>query len=106
MKNPDPSSGNGEVADGLFDDSDRVDVLAPAGSVLLFHSMLLHDSKPNTTDLPRRLMIYSHYPASAQMEEDVRNRGGRVAGQRLEAAYRAMVESGEYEDEFHAPRAA
>lgn len=104
MKNPDPASGNGEVVDGLFADDDRVDVLAPAGSVLLFHSMLLHDSKPNATDRPRRLMIYSHYPKSAGMEEDVRNRGGRIAGGRVEAAYHEMVARGEYENAFQAPR--
>jgi ectoine hydroxylase-related dioxygenase (phytanoyl-CoA dioxygenase family) len=103
MKNPDPGSGNGEVRDGLFAEEDRVDVLAPAGSVLLFHSMLLHDSKSNTTDRPRRLMIYSHYPGSIAMEEDIRNRGGREAGQRVEEAYRQMVAAGEYTDTFHAP---
>lgn len=104
MKHPDAGSGNGEVADGLFAEDERVDALAPAGSVLLFHSMLLHDSKPNTTDRPRRLMIYSHYPASARMPEDVRNRAGREAGQRVESAYREMVAHGEFKDVFEAPR--
>ena len=103
MLDPDPASGNGVVADGLFSEEDRVDVLAPAGSVMLFHSMLLHDSKPNITGRPRRLMIYSHYPGNISMEEDMRNRGGREAGRRVEAAYRAMVARGEYTDQFHAP---
>jgi len=100
LKNPDPSSGNGEIVDGVFDPEDRVDVLAPAGSVMLFHSKLLHDSKPNRTDLPRRLMIYSHYPGNWEFEEDKRNRWGREAGQKIERAYREKLARGEYVDVF------
>ncbi|MDQ2732068.1 MAG: phytanoyl-CoA dioxygenase family protein [Armatimonadota bacterium] len=100
LKNPDPAGGNGEVVDGLFEPDDRVDVLAPAGSVMLFHSRLLHDSKPNTTGRPRRLMIYSHYPGNWHFEEDKRNRWGREAGQRVEAAYFEKVQSGDYRNLF------
>lgn len=100
LQNPDPAAGLGIVQDGLFADNDRVEILAPAGSVMLFHSKLLHDSYPNRTHAPRRLMIYSHYPDSHSFEEDKRNRGGRLAGQEVENAYRALVERGEYADEF------
>lgn len=64
MKNPDPSSGDGEVVEGFMVDVERTPINAPAGSVMLFHAKLLHDSEPNPSGLPRRLMIYSHYPAS------------------------------------------
>lgn len=100
LKNPDPAAGNGEIVDGLFDPDDRVDVLAPAGSVMLFHSKLLHDSKPNFTARPRRLMIYSHYPGNWQFEEDKRNRWGREAGQKIEQAYIEKVSKGDYQDFF------
>lgn len=94
LKHADAGSGNGEVADGLFADDDRVDMVAPAGSVLLFHSLLLHDSKPNLTGQPRRVMIYSHYPGNYDFPEDARNRRGRQEGQRVEKAYRALVSVG------------
>ena len=100
LKRPDPASGDGEVLEGLFDPEDRVDVLAPAGSVLFFHSKLLHDSKPNATQRPRRLMIYSHYPGNWRFEEDRRNRRGRELGQHVEQAYREKVAQGEYQDLF------
>ena len=64
MKNPDPSSGDGEVAAGFMDDVERTPIDAPAGSVMLFHAKLLHDSEPNRSGEPRRVMIYSHYPES------------------------------------------
>ena len=68
---------------------------------MVFHSKLLHDSFPNRTREPRRLIIYSHYPGTQQMEEDKRNRWGRQAGQELESQYREMLARGECTDEFH-----
>jgi ectoine hydroxylase-related dioxygenase (phytanoyl-CoA dioxygenase family) len=100
LKDPDPAHGSGRVVEGLFGEETRVDVLAPAGSVMIFHSMLLHDSFPNATREPRRIMIYSHYPATYQFEEDKRNRGSRLAGQEMEREYREKLERGEYKDEF------
>src|SRR5579862_2408268 len=35
-----------------------VDILAPAGTVMIFHALLVHNSRHNTTSSPRRLMIY------------------------------------------------
>lgn len=94
MKHADAGSGNGEVIDGLFADDDRVNMVAPAGSVLLFHSMLLHDSKPNLTGRPRRVMIYSHYPGNYVFPEDARNQRGRLEGMRVENAYRNLNMAG------------
>lgn len=104
MKDPDPAHGNGEIEDGIFDPGNRVDVLAPAGSVMLFHAKLVHDSKPNQTNRPRRLMIYSHYPGNWSFEEDKRNRWSREAGQKIETAYRERIAQGEFKDIFALPR--
>lgn len=100
LKDPDPAHGLGIVRPGLVPESDLVEVLAPAGSVLIFHSLLLHDSPPNRTREPRRILILSHYPDTFSFEEDARNRTGRAAAQRAEARYRAMLAQGAYEDEF------
>lgn len=102
LMDPDAASGNGVVADGLFAEEDRVDCVAPEGSVLLFHSLLLHDSKPNTTGRPRRLMIYSHYPSAYGMKEDERNGPGRAAARLLEDTYRQMLARGDYQDRWEA----
>jgi ectoine hydroxylase-related dioxygenase (phytanoyl-CoA dioxygenase family) len=103
MLNPDPTSGDGSVPEDLFEESERVPCLAPAGSVMLFHAKLLHDSCANNTGQLRRIMmIYSHYPGYHQAEPDQRNRRGREAAQKQEEQYRRMVTSGEYSDRFYA----
>lgn len=91
LKEVSASSGNGEVVDAGFTEADRVDIAAPAGSIFLFHSMLLHDSKPNLTGRPRRIMIYSHYPATYCFLEDARNGRGRSEGQKVEARMAAIL---------------
>ncbi len=100
LKDPDITRGSGIVIDGLFSDEDKLEINAPPGSVMFFHSLLLHDSCPNTTGNPRRLMIYSHYPDNYIFEEDARNRHGRKAGQEFETKYMNMKMTGEYTDEF------
>ena len=100
--NPDPQSGDGRVSEELFDEAQRVPCLAPAGSVMLFHSKLLHDSCANNSGQPRRIMIYSHYPGNHQAEPDQRNRYGRELAQSQENQYRALVQAGKYQDQFHA----
>ncbi len=96
--NPEAAGGSGLVDESLFPEEARIQVLAPPGSVMIFHSLLLHDSLPNTTEKPRRLMIYSHFPGSYSFEEDARNSHGRKLGREVEALYRQMVERGDYED--------
>jgi ectoine hydroxylase-related dioxygenase (phytanoyl-CoA dioxygenase family) len=89
-----------EVADGVFSAADAQDVLAPAGSVMLFHSALVHHSGPNQTAAPRRIMIYSHYPSWHQAEPDARNRTGRRRGQEHEQRYRDAVKAGTFQDRW------
>ncbi|HVE93265.1 MAG TPA: phytanoyl-CoA dioxygenase family protein, partial [Actinomycetota bacterium] len=64
------------------------------GSVMVFHSALVHASSPNRTQSPRRLMIYSHYPSTHVVEPDKRNRHLREAGQDHEREYSAALERG------------
>lgn len=77
-----------------------IDVLAPAGSVLIFHSALVHSSSENRTDSPRRLMIYSHYPSTFDIEADKRNRVLRERSEEHERRYRELMASGPYKPEF------
>lgn len=58
-----------------------VDITGPPGSLLIFHSALVHASSENRTREPRRIMIYSHYPSTHEVEFDKRNRHLREAGQ-------------------------
>jgi ectoine hydroxylase-related dioxygenase (phytanoyl-CoA dioxygenase family) len=102
MANPDPASGSGVVADGFFEGTPLVPIDAPAGSVMLFHSKLVHDSLPNRSGLPRRLMIYSHYPKSHDPAADPDRRNGptRRYAQEFEAKYQAMVANGSFRPRF------
>jgi ectoine hydroxylase-related dioxygenase (phytanoyl-CoA dioxygenase family) len=104
LADPDPASGSGIVADGFFDLADLTPVDAPAGSVMLFHAKLVHDSEPNRSGLPRRVMIYSHFPRSHDPSEDPDRRNGpiRVYAQGFETRYREAIERGDYTDLFHA----
>jgi len=92
-----------QVLPHLIDFTGGIDALAPAGSVLLFHALLIHNSRPNRSGKPRRLMIYSHFPAQAKMGFDVRNGPTRLREAPYEWAYQRMKERGEYRDQFRAP---
>jgi hypothetical protein len=81
-----------DLAEGLFEEASQVPLVCPAGTVVIFHSRVAHASSPNRTDRPRRLLIYSHFPATHAVEPDARNRDLRVAGQAHEA--RAAAVSG------------
>jgi ectoine hydroxylase-related dioxygenase (phytanoyl-CoA dioxygenase family) len=98
----DPNSGSGVVADGFFSRDDLVPLDAPAGSVLLFHAKLVHDSEPNRSGQPRRVMIYSHYPRSHDPGADPDRRNGPVRrySQAFEDDYRELVRSGVFEPPF------
>jgi Phytanoyl-CoA dioxygenase (PhyH) len=92
-----PRSGSGVVARGaLGPQPELVPLNLTAGSVVFFHSMLVHDSEPNRTDEPRRMMIYSHYPRSHQpgADPDRRNRPTRDQAAPMEAEYRKWIASG------------
>ena len=79
---------------------DAVPILAPAGSVMFFHSRLIHTSTPTTTNRSRRMLIYSHYPAAADMGVDVRNGPIRLRESPWEWDYLRQRDAGHYVDAF------
>ncbi len=91
-----------EVREGAVDPRGGIDILAPAGSVMLFHSLLIHNSRRNGTTEPRRLMIYSHYPSAFAMCFDVRNGPTRLQESPWEMAYLRAKAQDEFQDVFHA----
>jgi ectoine hydroxylase-related dioxygenase (phytanoyl-CoA dioxygenase family) len=93
-----------QVKPGLIDYEGGVDILAPAGSVMIFHALLVHNARPNTSGRPRRIMIYSHYPDRVDMGHDVRNGPTRVREQPYEQKYREKVARKAYTPTFSAPR--
>lgn len=93
-----------QVKPGLIDYDGGVDILAPPGSVMFFHALLVHNSRPNTSGAPRRIMIYSHYPARVDMGDDVRNGPARRREQPYEQQYRDMVARGEFAPAFRIAR--
>lgn len=92
-----------QVKPGLIDFEGGSDILAPAGSVMLFHALLVHNSRANGSGRPRRIMIYSHYPDRVDMGHDVRNGPTRAREQPYEERYREMVARGEFVPQFTAP---
>ncbi len=91
-----------QVQPGLVDFEGGEDLLLPAGSVAFFSSLLVHNSRPNISEKPRRMMIYSHYPASAKMGVDVRNGPTRLREAPYEWEYTRMKLRGEEDDVFRA----
>lgn len=79
-----------------IDPNGGIDIVAPAGTVMIFHALLIHSSRNNNTPLPRRLMIYSHYPGRIDMGHDIRNGPTRLREQIYEQQYRDMVKRREY----------
>jgi ectoine hydroxylase-related dioxygenase (phytanoyl-CoA dioxygenase family) len=80
------------------------DVIAPAGSVIFFSSLLVHSSRPNASEHPRRMMIYSHYPDSeADVAFDERNGPRRFEESPWEWEYQRRRDAGEFTDRFEAP---
>jgi len=92
-----------EVRSGHIDPEGGIDLLVPAGTLMIFSSMLIHNSRPNISGRPRRLMIYSHYPKAAEMGFDVRNGPGRLRESPFEWEYVRKRERGELHDSFTAP---
>jgi ectoine hydroxylase-related dioxygenase (phytanoyl-CoA dioxygenase family) len=87
-----------QVKTELIDPDGGIDILAPAGSVMLFHSLLVHNSRPNNTASPRRLLIYSHYPSRINMGIDVRNGPKRLKESPWEEEYHRIKSKGMYVD--------
>lgn len=93
-----------QVRADLIDLQGGQDILAPAGSVMLFHVLLVHCSRSNRSGRPRRLMIYSHFPQSAGIGFDVRNGRRRFTESPFEWEYAARLLRGAAAAPFHAPR--
>ena len=89
-----------EVPKGTVHRQERRILEAPAGSVMFFHSKLIHTSEPNETDWPRRIMIFSHYPESANMGIDVRNGPNRLRESPWEWEYQREKANGRVRDSF------
>jgi ectoine hydroxylase-related dioxygenase (phytanoyl-CoA dioxygenase family) len=89
-----------EVVPGYINPAEAIPIVVPAGSVMFFHSQLVHTSGPNTSGKPRRVMIYSHYPKSADMGIDVRNAPGRLRESPWEWEYQRKKSEGEFSDQF------
>lgn len=96
LADDDPESGSGVVVDGFFSRNDLVPLDVPAGSVMLFHAKLVHDSEPNRSGQPRRVMIYSHYPRSHDPDGDHDRRNGPIRdyARQFEQRYRDLADSG------------
>ena len=62
-----------------------------------------HNSRPDVSGRPRRLMIYSHCPASAHMPFDVRNGPSRLRESPYESEYMRAVTRGDFKNPFAAP---
>lgn len=93
-----------QVRADLIDLQGGQDILAPAGSVMLFHVLLVHCSRSNRSGRPRRLMIYSHFPQSAGIGFDVRNGRRRFTESPFEWEYAARLLRGSAAAPFQAPR--
>ncbi|MFT5086697.1 MAG: ectoine hydroxylase-related dioxygenase (phytanoyl-CoA dioxygenase family) [Candidatus Latescibacterota bacterium] len=92
-----------QINPALIDHGGGIDMLAPAGTFMIFHVLVVHNSRPNTSGRPRRLMIYSHYPESFEMPFDVRNSPSRLREAPWEREYMRAKERGDYQDTFQAP---
>ena len=102
-----PTDNGLEVPPERVDEDAAELVEAPAGSLVVFDSLVWHDSSPNVTDDPRRLLILSHYPAGIGEERgikpDQRNGPARLNESPYEWRYQELKEAGEFEDSFEAP---
>ena len=90
-----------EVPPGTVDPDGGVALLSPPGTVMFFHSCLIHTSSPNDSGAPRRVMIYSHYPKAAALGFDVRNGPNRLNESPWEWGYERRKAAGECVDSFH-----
>lgn len=91
-----------EVPPGSVDAAAAVPIVAPAGSVMFFHSRLIHTSGPNTSGAARRMMIFSHVPEAAGIGFDIRNGPIRLRESPWEWRYQRLRDAGEHVDSFRA----
>ena len=89
-----------EVLPELIDHAGGEPLIAPAGSFLIFSSLVVHNSCPNLSGKARRVMIYSHYPKAANMPPDVRNNWARLHEAPYERHYLRLKSEGAITDPF------
>jgi phytanoyl-CoA hydroxylase len=58
--------GDYEIPESEYRKEDLIPVEMKAGTGLVFHSLLIHGTAPNTSDFPRRAVTISMMPASAR----------------------------------------
>lgn len=92
-----------QVLPHLIDHQGGVDVLAQAGSIILFHAMLVHSSRPNLSGRPRRLLIHSYCTGALAMPFDIRNGPTRYRESPYEWNYQRLKQTGAFTDVFQAP---
>ena len=95
-----------EVPPGTVDLTAARPLCAPAGSVMFFHSCLIHTSEPNRSGQPRRMMIFSHFPKAAGIGFDIRNGPNRLRESPWEWRYQRLKAAGRYVDRFRLETAA
>ena len=81
-----------------------IDVIAGAGSLILFHALLVHCSRPNTSGRPRRMAIFSYHRSDDPVFSDARNGPMRLREAPYEWQYVRAKTTGEFRDLFIAPR--
>lgn len=81
------------LEEGAIPKDQLIDITGPPGSLLIFHSALVHASSENRTRGARRIMIYSHYPSTHEVEPDKRNRHLREAGHAHEERARQLFQN-------------
>ena len=91
----DPATGWRTGPDPVVEPSVGKDMLVKAGSILHFSILTVHNSHPNFTDEPRRLMIYTHHPESWVGAADMRNGPSRLREAPYEREYLQACIAGE-----------
>lgn len=89
-----------EVPLGRLPAPEGLDVPAAAGSLVLFHGLLVHCSRPNASGRPRRMAIFSYHLRSEPVYSDARNGPTRLAESPYEWRYACLKMSGEFRDPF------
>jgi hypothetical protein len=92
-----------QVPAAAIDPESGVDIVARAGSVIFFSDLLLHNSGPNLTSQPRRLLFFSYTPRGSVADPDMRNRPFRAAEAPFEQNYREAKLRNGFVDTFQAP---
>lgn len=76
------------------------ELMIAAGTIVLFHGLLLHASEPNKSSEPRRMAIFSYVPRSQSIGFDVRNGPTRYVEAPFEWHYASLRREGLYKDKF------